>query len=599
MTEPDAETYNNNSNKSLDNQNKDDHLSPENIFSDPAFVDLMVLYQNSKFDQSHVLLDELITKYPGHEKLLELQKDLEIQISLRKIAHNQTQQVKKKYAVFTVRLILGGFGILILTALIFGGIFFVTKRIIDNRQSLFQQNQLTSLAGQAGQLLQSGQPEIAETIIDKIRAIDPAYVDLKNLTSEVDLLLLLSEKYNNAGKLISLDKHEEALVLLQEIDQSRSGLWDVKTQIARLQALIEIKALFTQANQAFLDQNWAKVIEAYEKALTIDPSLENPLMKEQLLNGYLRSIIQMLESDSTTSEEIEKAEMHYRKALTMIPQSRVYAHERENLQRFSSSLLELKFTQTAKELLVDPTQTVNSVAKAVSYLSKASNLNPKNAQLQVDLANARLYQVSFQYFIQMEWGPAIENLSKLIAIDSNFANGNAKILLYEAYLARGSQYYSVGLYLDARSNLENAEILAWEEPDNLLKLFQVQVMLGETIGKLRDYQNAVSYYQYATKAIKVFDRVTQHPEIAKGLYSAEGYALEGNYQEAFSIYSESLGKINQIYSEDKVKIRDGTCLAFFADAHNSTVKAILDRNNLSKSMVLTFGQELFIPFLPK
>ncbi|KAF0107487.1 MAG: hypothetical protein FD147_2417, partial [Chloroflexi bacterium] len=483
MTEPDAETYNNNSNKSLDNQNKDDHLSPENIFSDPAFVDLMVLYQNSKFDQSHVLLDELITKYPGHEKLLELQKDLEIQISLRKIAHNQTQQVKKKYAVFTVRLILGGFGILILTALIFGGIFFVTKRIIDNRQSLFQQNQLTSLAGQASQLLQSGQPEIAGTIIDKIRAIDPAFVDLKNLTSELDLLLLLSEKYNNAGKLISLDKHEEALVLFQEIDQSRSGLWDVKTQIARLQALIEIKALFAQANQAFLDQNWAKVIEAYEKALTIDPSLENPLMKEQLLNGYLRSIIQMLESDSTTSEEIEKAEMYYRKALTMIPQSRVYAHERENLQRFSSSLLELKFTQTAKELLVDPTQTVNSVAKAVSYLSKASNLNPKNAQLQVDLANARLYQVSFQYFIQMEWGPAIENLSKLIAIDSNFANGNAKILLYEAYLARGSQYYSVGLYLDARSNLENAEILAWEEPDNLLKLFQVQVMLGETIGK--------------------------------------------------------------------------------------------------------------------
>jgi hypothetical protein len=44
---------------------------------------------------------------------------------------------------------------------------------------------------------------------------------------------------------------------------------------------------------------------AYESALELDPELNDAIMKEQLLNGYLRRIIQMLENDSTAVEDIE------------------------------------------------------------------------------------------------------------------------------------------------------------------------------------------------------------------------------------------------------------------------------------------------------
>ena len=69
----------------------------------------------------------------------------------------------------------------------------------------------------------------------------------------------------------------------------------------------------------------------------------------------------------------------------------------------------------------------------------------------------------------------------------------------------------MSLYQDARKNLEQAEILAWDDTDNLMKLFQVQVLLGDTIGKMSDYENAVSYYKYALDAIKFSQKLIKFP----------------------------------------------------------------------------------------
>jgi len=169
-------------------------------------------------------------------------------------------------------------------------------------------------------------------------------------------------------------------------------------------------------------------------------------------------------------------------------------------------LLELKYSQTAKTILADKNQTVTSIAKAVSYLRKAANINPDNANIQTELKNAEYYQIGFKNFIEMEWVQAITNFEWIKSADSDFADGNVDVLLFEAYYALAKQYYLLGLYLDAIRNLEQAEILAWHDSNNLMKLFQVQVFIGDVYGKIEDYQNAVSYYKYALSAVQAYGK---------------------------------------------------------------------------------------------
>jgi tetratricopeptide (TPR) repeat protein len=579
-------------------------VQPENNTSfsgpydqDPDYQLFLEAYQIGNWEQSKLLLDGLILRNPDEKLLNDYFKDIEVQLSLREISLKHTEETKKKKVRSTESLTFFSIALGLFVVVLFTTIFVIVSKVGSSQKKLHDADQLSSLSNQAQQLLLSGQPVPVFAIVEQIRAIDPNYASIIDLTTQAQLISELEIKYKNALELTNQKNYPDALVLYQEIEKERPGLWDVLRQIKQVQDLIEIESLFKQAQAAYKNGNWTEVIQGYEAALLIDPQLDDGIMKEQLLNGYLRSIIQMLENDSSSIQEIEKAEEYYRKAVAMIPQSRAFASERENLQEVSSSLLELKYSQISKELLQDPNQTVSSISKAVSYLSKATNLNPKNGQLQIDLTNAQLYQIGFQNFIEMNWDPAIDNLSRLVEMDKNYANGNANILLYEAYAARGRQYYSVGLYLDARKNFESAEIIAWERPDNIFKLFDVQIQLGNTLGKLTDFKGAISYYQYAFTEIDVYSLPTQDTTFSKLYYSAEELALQSDNQLTYEKYVEAIANISDIYLVNKMEIQDGMCLAFFADLNKSTIAAIQNINSLAKNVTITFGQELLVPTL--
>jgi len=269
------------------------------------------------------------------------------------------------------------------------------------------------------------------------------------------------------------------------------------------------------------------------------------------------------------------------------------------LQEASTNLLELKYTQTANASFADKNQTATSISKALSYMRKAANIDPENMALQMDLKNAENYQIAFQHFIEMNWVQTITELKQVLSVDSNFANGNASLLLFEAYYALGKQYYSAGFYLDALRTLEQAEILAWDDHDNLMKLFQVQVLMGDTFGKISDYQNAVSYYQYVVNITQDLPGITHFPDIAIKISDANILVANENYKDAFSAFKDILNGIDVIYSISEIEISGGVCLALFANENLSTVDAILEANNLPKTMVITFGRKLEVPILEK
>jgi len=595
MTTSSTQKFNKTKNSDPDFEEITGLTNPIDLSSDPDYPIMVEHYQQAEFAEVQEILDKLEKRYPEHPRLHKFKDDLQIQLSLKALAvTNKKEEKHKKRKVTLIAIICT-----IIMIIVFSVSYYYLNNVATARQLEIEIAQLTSLKSQAEQLLLAGQPQPALKIVEMIRSINPEFVNLPELISQTDDLLRLEAKYQTALNLVTENKNSEALVILKEIETMKPGLWDVSHQIASIENSIQIAKYMEEGNAAYQVEKWDQVINAYENALTLDPKLGDPLMKEQLLRSYLKKIISMLQNENILIEDIEHAEQYYRRAVAMIPQNKAFAGERGNLQEVSSGLLELKFIQTAKATLEDKNQTITSIANAVSYLRKASNFKPKNTALQMDLKNAEYYQIAFQNFIEMNWVLAITNFNQILSVDPNYAKGNASLLLFDAYYALGKEYYSMGLYMDARRNLEQAEILAWDDSDNLMKLFKVQVLLGDTIGKMDDYENAVSYYKYALNAIQVIPRLTNFPAIATKYYEALNWQTMGNYKNAFTAFQEVLKGIDVVYSISEIEISDGVCLAFFANEYLSTLDAIIEANNLPQNMVVTFGRKLKVPMIKK
>lgn len=567
------------------------------LIGNPDYSSMLEHFQRGEFLECLNLLEKLENQYPENKHILKFKDDLQIKMSLEKITESGKKEEKrrKKKAIFKMSILSVIATSIVLITFVFS--FYFLEKNAASKRSEEELALLTSLQYQAEQLLQAGQSKPANEIIEKMKSINPDYVDLQPLILEASEITQLESDYNTALQLIQENKKGEALIILNEIEEKAPGMWDINQQIDSLETFFEIAESIESGREAFLENQWEQVITAYEYALSLDPSLNDPLMSEQLLQSYLNRIISLLDNPSAAIEDIEKAEEYYRRAVSMAPQSKALAFERENLQKASKNLLVLKFTQIARSNLEDKSQTLSSISEAVSYLRKAANIQSEDTNLSEDLKNAEFYQIAFKSYIEMKWETVITNLKLLTNSEPDYAGGNASILLYEAYYELAKQYASLGLYLDAIEELELAEILAWDDSDNLIKLYQVQVFLGDMFGKVRNYEDAVSYYKYALNAIQANRRLSGYHSISSKLSDANIKASYLQYEDAFNSYQEVLQGIDVIYTIKEMEIGDGICLAFFANENLSTSTAIIEANNLPTSMVFTFTQNLKIPSL--
>ena len=565
------------------------------LLNDPDYKKLLELYQSAEFTKCEKLIEQLSQKYPDEKEIEQIKDDLLMKLSFKdsidSVSREEKIEKRKKIiklAIFAV----------VTTVIISSLTLFISFLIQINRSTKqLEENYvlLTSLEYQADRLLDAGKPQQAAEIVERMKTVDANYEELPELISKTNLLLNLEQDYQNALDLIAQGQESEALEILQEIEKENPGMWDIRNHIELLETKYQFESLMTEGSRAFIAEDWDGVINAYESAQSIDPDLVDPVIKEQLIQAYLNKIIGMLEDQDTTIDDIDNAEMFYRKATSLVSQSKEFASERESLQKASSDLLQVKYTQVAKSALEDKHQTSASIAEAVAFLRKAANLDSENKALSADLQNAENYQVAFKKFLDMKWNEAVSHLKLLLANDPNYANGNANILLYESYYALAKQYYAIGLYLDAIQVLEQAEILVFADTDNLLRLFQVQTLLGSTFGKLNNYEGAVSYFKYAFDAVEAREKLGDYPGIDEKLSTANIEAAYLHFDKAFPLYEEVLDEIDVIYTNPEVEVENGVCLAFVADENRSTLEAIIEANNLPSSMTVSFGRKLIVP----
>ena len=220
--------------------------------------------------------------------------------------------------------------------------------------------------------------------------------------------------------------------------------------------------------------------------------------------------------------------------------------------------------------------------------------------MQLDLQNAEYYQIGFRDFVELKWNQAITNLEKIVAVDRNYAGGNARILLAESYFLLGDQYFSAGFYQDALNNLEQAELLTWEDRNNnLMRFFETQILIVHTLGELEEYENAVSYYRYASNEINLYGKLNSQSTLFTKFLEANDLFAAENLEAAYETFREVLENVDGVFATQEIEIEQNRVLAFLAEENQSTVNAILEASDLPKTMTVKRRQVLIIPSLQR
>jgi tetratricopeptide (TPR) repeat protein len=576
-------------------ENEMEAASPEDLTSDPDYNKLNEHFQRGEKDLAMMVLNTLEKRYPDHPELMKIKDELQLKSSVKdltkRIEKGERRERRREFINLALFAVVGT--IVAMAAFYFTSQFLVRGTLEEQVDQNVEQ--LTSLQSQVEQLLDRGRPQPAVEIIETMRSINPDWEALPELTSRAETLLQLEEDYNQALALAEQGQNADALALFQSIEATQPGLWDVRSQIAAMEVKGQVNTYLEQGGAAFQAGDWAGVISAYESALELDPSIDDPKVKEQLIQAYLNQISVVAGDQNASLEAIEGAEANYRRAVALIPQGGEFSAQREQLEALNDQIKELKYIRMARDIFADPFQTVSLIDSAVSYLRQAANLNPKNTGLQSDLQNAQLYRDGFQSFTAMNWEPAIQNFNQILSSESGFLQDHARVLLYESYYGLGRQYASSGQYGDALTALESAETFAMANPNNLMQLFQVQILIGDVFWQSGDPDAAFSVYQNAFENIEINRRLEGFPEIQRNYVEAINFAQNELFDNAYENIQSVFNNIDAIYTFSEVTVTNGASLVFVANNNTSTIHAINQANGLPNDVVVTFSGTLQVP----
>ncbi len=565
------------------------------LTGDSDYEKLMEHYQKGEKDLSLMVLNTLEKRYPQHPALLRIKEDLQLKSSVRDLTAKFEKGEKREKRKGTLNLAIFAIVGTILVMLAF----YLTSRFLITRtvEEVVDQNvgQLTSLQGQVESLLNRGRPGPAAEIIETMREINPNWGALPELTERVETLLDLEARYNQALALVAAGNRAEALAIFQSIEEQQPGLWDVRRQIDTLDDSVQVNTLLEEGANAFASGDWGTVISAYESAMALDPSIGDPRVTEQLLGAYLNDIERILQDQNASIEDIETAEAYYRKAAGMLPQGGGFASQRARLDELDDLLQERKYARMARDIYSDPNQNLSTVGSAVSYLKRAAAINPENDALNLAVQNAESYQTGFSHFAALDWAPAIEAFNAILASESEFLKPHARVLLYEAYFGYGKSLAGAGDPEGALTALEGAEDLAWAERGNLMKLFQVQLLIGDINWGAGNFEAAFAAYQDALENIDGMTRLEAAPDTQRNYVEALSFAEAGLYDNAYENFQQVRDTINVIYTFSAVTVENGSTLAFFANNNGSTIHAVNQANDLPEDVVVTFSGTLQVP----
>jgi tetratricopeptide (TPR) repeat protein len=557
-----------------------------------------------KWVEGFLKLGEVEKTFPMEPDLRSLRQEMEVRsrISEYEIEENKHKRLKN----------LGKYSLrLFLAVIIIAGAFFaistysgwIQGQIVRAQSGLSQNMEQAELAIEfrnAQHLIIAGKSDEALTVYGNIKAKNPDFPGLTEAIAEAQALKDVEVQYTQAMILLQVGDSAQALALLKDISQKMPNYRDVSLQIKSLQSETEMKSVLQQADQAYSEGRYDDAVANYESLRIMDPTYQTSQVEENLFQSYVKAAQALLDSPVPSLETLKKIDDYFSKALALRPMDRDALAARTQVRLIIEDSMINDYVGKAQAILASAPDSMEAQQSAEHYLSLALAVRPNDPNVLLQLQLAQAYIQAVNEFNSSNWDVVIEQLEYVIGQQAGYANGTALQTLYDAYIARGSDYVASGEYALALEDFQRSAVLAQQLPDAGALSFEAQTMIAEAQGLLNHFQEAVFIYQDSLNTIGLRERIVGlQNSLTDQLVYAEYTANVGDYQSAFYAYRNLVRNRVRAYDQTTViTVKNGEYITMLAHRYNTTVAAILSANQMTNQPRLKPNQQLIIPTLP-
>lgn len=581
-------------------------ISEETVtyMNSPLFHEAMGHFRVGKWEEGFEKLSEVEKKYPMETELRTIRQEMEVRsrITAYELEENKLTKTRnfRKYALRAITIVL-------VVGLAFAALFtysgWIQGQIARAQSSLTQnmlQAELTIELHNAQQLMIAGKPDEALSAYEAIRVQNPDFPGLADSITQAQTLRDVEIQYTQAMNLLQIGDSAQALDILKQISQKMPNYRDVSLQIKSLQTQSEMTSVMEQAELAFSEGRYEDAITNYESLRIMDPSFQSIVVEENLFQSYIKAAQALLLSPVPTMEILRKVDNYFSRALAIKPMDRDALALRTQVRSVIEDGIINDYVNKAQAALANAPDSLEAQKTAEQYLSLALGVRPNDPNVLLQFQLSQTFVQAISDFAASKWGSVIDQLEFVIEQQAGYADGTALQTLYDAYIARGSDYIASGEYALALDDFQRSAVLAQQLPDSEPLSFEAQVMIGEAQGSLNHFQQAVLIYQDALNTIGLRDRIVAlQNTLTDNLVYADYLANAGDYQSAFYAYQKLISNRVKAYDQSIViTVKSGDYLTMLAHRYNTTVAAILSANNLNNQPRLTPNTQLIIPTLP-
>ncbi len=571
---------------------------------DPSFHEAMGHFRIGKWEEGFLKLAEVEKKFPTETDLRTIRQEMEVRarISEYEVVENNNNR-KRKLKTYAMRLT-------VMVVVIAVAIFAIAtysgwiQGQIVNAQSSFTQNlqqaELTVDLRNARQLLFAGKSDEALTAFGAIKAKQPDFPGLAESITQAEALKEVEVEYTQAMNLLQAGDSAQALTILQDISTKMPNYRDVSLQIKNLQSQTEMTSVMQQGDLAYSEGRYEDAISNYESLRIMDPTYETATVDEKLFQSYMKAAQDLLLIPVSTLDNLKKADNYFTQALAIKPLDREALAARTQVRTHIEDGIINDYINQVQTALASAPDSLAAQQSAEHLMSQALAVRPDDPNVLLQFQLAQTYIQAVSDFNSSRWDSVIEQLEYVVEQQAGYANGTALQTLYDAYIARGSDYIASGEYSLALDDFQRSAVLAQQITGSAPLSFEAQVMIGEAQGLLNHYQQAVQIYQDALNTIGLRERILGlQSTLTESLNNADYLANSGDYQSAFYAYRSLIRNRVKAYDQSTVvTVKSGDYLSQLAHRYNTTVAAILSANNMNNQPRLTPNTQLIIPTLP-
>jgi tetratricopeptide (TPR) repeat protein len=572
--------------------------------NDPSFQEAMGHFRVGRWEEGFLKLAEVEKKYPTETDLRTIRQEMEIKARISDYEvvenkHNRNQKIRSN-----------GIRVLLAVVVVAVAVFTITtysgwiQGQIAKAQTSFNQNmlqaQLTVELRNAQQLVVAGKSDEAITAFNAIKAKQPDFPGLTEAMTQAEALKGVEVEYTQAMNLLQAGDSAQALSILQDISTKMPNYRDVSLQIKNLQSQTELTSVIQQGDLAYADGRYEDAISSYESLRIMDPSYETAAVDDKLFQSYIKAAQDLLLIPVPTLDNLKKVDNYFTQALAIKPLDREALAARTQVRTHIENAIINDYVSQAQTALANAPDSLQSQQSVENLLSQALSVRPNDPTVLLQFQLAQTYIQAVSDFNSGKWDSVIEQLEYVVGQQAGYANGTALQTLYDAYIARGSDYVASGEYSLALDDFQRSAVLAQQLNDSAPLAFEAQLMIGEAQGLLNHYQQAVQIFQDSLNTIGLREKIlaVQSP-LTDSLNYADYLANSGDYQGAFYAYRNLIRNRVKAYDQSTVvTVKNGDYLSQLAHRYNTTVAAILAANNMNNQPRLTPNTQLIIPTLP-